>query len=1613
MMKSLRTTTIIAAAAFALCRSAYATHVDERPAYFVEWLGGDGNQQLDTEYVFKVSPRVETSMMLLSNADKDVAGTPTANASCFIIDYKDAGKIIYYRYHNKDYTSVTYPSSILNQWVDVSWGSNVCHNGTVLKPFAPKDFSDNTATFRLFYARHGMPGLRFKRVQMYDGDDLVRDLWPAVRANGTPCMYDSVTDKCYLNTRTGTFSVGPLCDGYDYSSASAVWSNLSGGRFDANANWSGGVVPQAGDTAAFSDSGTYTVTFPPEGLDTLSDLVVSKDSGTTTFDASGTWWRIPSSDNGEGGTTHSAFPVFIQSGGVTALSVARAGNDCGVMLLSNGVFSVSAGEVFATRLSGGLLNLFDPDASAISTNIFAIGTGGDSSTVLAGDTRLPAVNFASGGTTGNLLRFQGGTHEAFGRFDIAPASAGTAPAVVELSNGADVTLHGGMSIGTAAEADIDVSGASRLAFDPGLSFSAAAKPFSLTVRGGSSVKFGGAVTFGGTDNCTSKVVVVNSVFDASAGALTLTTNAKRGSHLAFTNSVILLKGLTVSGGTVDFVNCVITNTDTLTVNSTYGDHAVYFKDCDYHGTSIVPKGGSNAVIFDGGNCSVSTLQCNNGQFRLLRGTVRSTPDRTLASTSSGHTGSICIEGGDLYTAEFRPSFVFGGNGTIYFLGGTVHAPSITGWAGTPHIVGNGGTATPTAATTGFISGNTFAWLGPKGLTIDTPYAVTVAQTFTNWTEEAGELIKAGAGTLTLSSGASRHSRTVVREGTLVFATAVTNSYPMLVSTNGGVISFTGAHTGLTTSGLTLGDGATRGVLAIDNDTDLVEVVEPGGFHPLSALIRLTDLTTNGTYPVVAVAGEADAATAALWANNSACPTTEGKAYTFTSQYDAGTDTTTFYVTTADRVASSGDVVWQGPGTSWAEGANWEGGAAPTETDTAVFSSESAPASVSVPSGATAGALAFNAAQSYTLSGASPLALSYAVDGSIDVQRGSHTNAVPLNIGAVMPINVAADASLAVTAPMTVGGIAKQGRGMLTLSGANALPYGIEVRDGTMDIPVLQAIQGSTTILSGGTLRYTGAAAATPASITLNTGASTKSAILRTDADLELTGGMTSTSGAFIKRGAGTLKIDQPAGRALGANAASGAGNAFAFDPDGSAPTTGFSGVNVAEGELRVTTSGSISLGGDVRVGLNSGDVGDSQPRLVVQSGTISATSRSIQIGSALTAGSTATNPALVIVNSSVSVKTVASGSSSSAVPVFPIIALTNATVSGTLSIGSTLNDFTTIRAVNSTIGGAVESGWNGGLDADLDGSFFKNEKRFFMTGNVYGTIRARNGSTVQIGGWMLYPPKRSMTLSFDASTFTFSDTLLFFHPEQHAVVAEAGGMNLDVPSGKTATFRHPISGPGAVTKIGPGTAFFDLAQGANNWQGYANNQVRTQCVDTVTMAYAGPTTIAEGTVIVTNGAVRENAVFKLREAGTLNLRFCEHHFASVTGQGVVTNGGLVQTTVAGTTNGVLKLNALSLDRATFSYPVANGQTNLVPQVAFNGCSYTTGVTVDFGHDRSDPLIAEAEGVIATYTGETPDVASWTLTGLGGHRSIATLRAADGNIYLTLEKTPAGTIILLR
>lgn len=74
--------------------------------------------------------------------------------------------------------------------------------------------------------------------KMSDGENIVRDLIPVLDENGTPCMYDKVSHKCFYNIRKGTFGYRikttgatsapmSLRDPY-YTAPSGVYARLAG-----------------------------------------------------------------------------------------------------------------------------------------------------------------------------------------------------------------------------------------------------------------------------------------------------------------------------------------------------------------------------------------------------------------------------------------------------------------------------------------------------------------------------------------------------------------------------------------------------------------------------------------------------------------------------------------------------------------------------------------------------------------------------------------------------------------------------------------------------------------------------------------------------------------------------------------------------------------------------------------------------------------------------------------------------------------------------------------------------------------------------------------------------------------------------------------------------------------------------------------------------------------------------------------------------------------------------------------------------------------------------------------------------------------------------------------
>jgi autotransporter-associated beta strand protein len=809
-------------------------------------------------------------MMLLSNADKDVAGTPSANASCFIIDYKDSGKIIYYRYHNGSYTAVNYPASILNQWVDVVWGSNVCHNGSVLKSFAPKNFSDNTATFRLFYARSGMNGLRFKRVQMYDGDDLVRDLWPAVRENGAPCMYDSVTDKCYLNSKTGTFSIGPKSTGYTGAGTVATWSNFSGGRFDADANWSGGAAPADGDTASFDDSSSYAVTFPAD-VSRATALSITKASGTTTFDTTGASWFIPSASN-------YGAPLLFDNGQKGAFMVRQGDVANGLMKSENGVFRFTGGDSPQTVFASGAINFHDPAGTTPTTlNTVQPNPELGSLTEFAGGTsRLPNVSLAaaSGVTGDGTLRFSGGRHDIFGTVTVKNRKRlGNELALEVTGQGTKVNLLGGYdgypsgdptdegnykafhsdAIRVTDGATLTVTGQyfRTLAAD----FNCLVDRSTLNVDAdyfafGSLYDYSTSFPAWSTYN-TNTVVFSDSIVNVGPSVKAVRTSAwdswgrtrsyswwhSTNTVFTFAKAVKFMTGRYVfkdcvgifNGGIdtrqagVDFVidggaftnhHWSLNSTATLTING--GDHS-----CTNYMYLCASSGGPTALNIGGGKLTVPR------EFYFSR-------------VSTGAKTILNLTGGELSTPA--PKWAYGGGTlsstvTMNLLGGVWRVPSI-GAGYVRQIYANGGTIQATGASTTFLANNSnassYLRLGPQGLRIFSDYAVTVAAAFTNVPDAVGLLIKDGSGALTLS-GASTHSRTMVTNGVLKFAAAVVSHRGVEV-VNGARLDVTGSNGRPILFSLTLGDAASRGELAIDNGV----FVTATNFVTAKARIRLTD-----------------------------------------------------------------------------------------------------------------------------------------------------------------------------------------------------------------------------------------------------------------------------------------------------------------------------------------------------------------------------------------------------------------------------------------------------------------------------------------------------------------------------------------------------------------------------------------------------------------------------------------------------------------------------------------------------------------------------------------------------------------------------------------------------
>lgn len=168
----------------------------------VKYLKSTGVQYIDTEYVYKISPKIESYYSLDTQQDLDVFGVDSASSTCFIVDF-GVYNTLYYRYGSSSYTQVHGVSRANSGFFKWSFSKDVfCNDKLILSGSGNFNFASNSKSLYLFRGR-SYAIASIGKTKIYDNDILVRDFIPALDKNGVPCMYDNITKKSYYNKGTG------------------------------------------------------------------------------------------------------------------------------------------------------------------------------------------------------------------------------------------------------------------------------------------------------------------------------------------------------------------------------------------------------------------------------------------------------------------------------------------------------------------------------------------------------------------------------------------------------------------------------------------------------------------------------------------------------------------------------------------------------------------------------------------------------------------------------------------------------------------------------------------------------------------------------------------------------------------------------------------------------------------------------------------------------------------------------------------------------------------------------------------------------------------------------------------------------------------------------------------------------------------------------------------------------------------------------------------------------------------------------------------------------------------------------------------------------------------
>lgn len=732
----------------------------------------------------------------------------------------------------------------------------------------------------------------------------------------------------------------------------------------------------------------------------------------------------------------------------------------------------------------------------------------------------------------------------------------------------------------------------------------------------------------------------------------------------------------------------------------------------------------------------------------------------------------------------------------------------------------------------------------------------------------------------------------------------------------------------------------------------------------------TPWTANGTYTILTYTGDAPDVSHLSVANLPA-----GKAATFA----ASNGEVTVTLVTDAKISWTADADG-----NLSDSANWSGAFV---SGAAVTFGDAITANRTVTTvGETVDSVTFdNDTASYTLAGTG-----LTVNTRVDVTSGVHLITAPLTLPNATSVSVADGASLALGTVTGGGSLRTSGR--VTVGDTSGLA-GLALESGRL---TLSSLVNDLT-LGQGTLYYTGPDATSGYALTFSAG-SKKAAIVQNDHDLTLTGNVSCTSGAFVKRGSGTLTISTSrTGVYLGRYS-----NIDSQEPGtdtpamatGDAPTNGFASVTVADGTLRLTGGGSfmssdffsgvrtvrdgegwetsgelildgasLTVGGQMHVGYVNGTAGTTvEPThsvIRVKSGTLTLNNaQSLYICHAKVPNVNMA-PEFIVDDGTVTMKSFLFG-----VVTLPASAGTHATMTingGTVAITNAALNFGD-RAVTGGVQVPTTFNLNGGMfSAEGDGAVMGRHgsvsvlnlnggtfavKRIFKSGATPGD------TTINWNGGVFLPKGNGLTSS----------------GIDHVYVS-TNGCVVNVTNAMTHTLafaltRDPALGAaadGGVTKLGTGT--LSLTSAASDFTGPVN-------VAGGTLAFApkmtNDVTVAQGATLSVSGSAT---------------------VGRVTGAGTVASGTLE-------VHGTMAAGATKV----------TGALTVRPEVV-----------VDFGRTAPETAAAGTRIALMDVSEATALTlpASVAVTGTGSDDNMfkATLEAQDGILYATLRS--AHMMIILR